>query len=133
MATRYVHTNLIAEDWKRLADFYEEVFGCRPVPPERNQSGAWLERGTGVKGATLRGVHLRLPGYGENGPTLEIYAYAEMKEKPSSAANRLGLGHLAFIVDDVAEVREEVLARRGRDLGAVTETEIEEVGTLKFI
>ena len=133
MATKYVHTNIIASDWKRLADFYKTVFGCRPVPPERNQSGAWLERATGVSGAALRGVHLRLPGYGEHGPTLEIYAYAEMKEKPSPAANRQGLGHLAFSVADVDAVRTEVLARGGRDLGSVTETDIEGVGTLRFV
>jgi predicted enzyme related to lactoylglutathione lyase len=27
-ATRYVHTNLIAADWQRLARFYCDVFGC---------------------------------------------------------------------------------------------------------
>jgi predicted enzyme related to lactoylglutathione lyase len=30
---RYVHTNIVAEDWRRLADFYAKVFGCTPVPP----------------------------------------------------------------------------------------------------
>ena len=49
-------------------------------------------------------MHLRLPGHGETGPTLEIYSYAEMAEKPSPMANRRGLGHLAFAVDDVAEI-----------------------------
>src|SRR5678815_5648625 len=29
---RYVHTNLIARDWRALARFYEDVFGCVPVP-----------------------------------------------------------------------------------------------------
>lgn len=69
---RYVHTNLIAHDWRRLADFYEEHFGCVPVPPERNYSGSTLETGTGVPGATLQGVHLRLPGHGDRGPTLVL-------------------------------------------------------------
>ena len=32
---RYVHTNLIARDWRRLAAFYESVLGCVPVHPER--------------------------------------------------------------------------------------------------
>jgi len=45
---RYVHTNLIAWDWKRLAAFYQDVFGCVPVPPERDLSG---EPGRGL---TLR-------------------------------------------------------------------------------
>ena len=68
---RYVHTNLIARDWRRLARFYQDVFGCVPVPPERNLSGTEMEAGTGVPGARLQGMHLRLPGTGPDGPTLE--------------------------------------------------------------
>ena len=36
VGTKYVHTNLVAHDWKRLATFYIEVFGCKPKPPERD-------------------------------------------------------------------------------------------------
>ncbi len=45
---RYGHTNLIARDWRALASFYESVFGCVVVPPERNFSGPDLEAGTGI-------------------------------------------------------------------------------------
>jgi hypothetical protein len=38
----YVHTNLIAHDWRALAEFYQQVFGCVPVPPERDLSGPLL-------------------------------------------------------------------------------------------
>lgn len=55
---RYGHTNLIARDWRLVAGFYERLFGCVPVPPERHYRGPDLERGTGVPGAALRGVHL---------------------------------------------------------------------------
>ena len=48
---RYGHTNLIARDWRALAAFYEGVFGCVPVPPERDYAGTELEAGTGVKGS----------------------------------------------------------------------------------
>jgi len=36
---KYGHTNLIAKDWRALARFYEEQFGCTPVPPERDFKG----------------------------------------------------------------------------------------------
>src|SRR6185312_4186764 len=72
---RYVHTNVVARDWRALARFYQEVFGCRPVGPERHLSGAELEAGTGIAGARIDGVHLRLPGGGDAGPTLEIFEY----------------------------------------------------------
>ena len=51
---KYVHTNLIARDWRALSRFYEAVFGCTPVPPERNLSGPDIEAGTGVPGARLQ-------------------------------------------------------------------------------
>ena len=70
VGARFGHTNLIARDWQRLARFYIDLFGCEIVPPERDFAGATLEKMTGLDGAHLRGVHLRLPGYGDNGPTL---------------------------------------------------------------
>ena len=41
---KYVHTNIIAQDWKFLSQFYIDVFGCKPVPPERRLSGEWIGR-----------------------------------------------------------------------------------------
>ncbi len=35
MRARYVHTNLIARDWRTLADFYVGVFGCEIAPDAR--------------------------------------------------------------------------------------------------
>lgn len=116
---KYGHTNLIAEDWRSLAGFYEAHFGCVPVPPERDFKGHDLERGTGIPGAELRGAHLRLPGYGTEGPTLEIFNYNILEEKPSVAVNRPGFGHIAFVVDDVATARETVLAAGGRSIGEI--------------
>lgn len=70
---RYGHANLIAKDWKALSRFYRDLFGCVPVPPVRDFKGPDLERGTGPSGAQLRGEHLRLPGHGPDGATLEIF------------------------------------------------------------
>lgn len=119
MIARYVHTNLIARDWRALAGFYQCVFGCVVVPPERDYRGPSLDAGTGLRDAHLAGVHLRLPGGGESGPTLEIYSYDELLERPAAAVNRPGFGHLAFEVDDVRAARDEVLAAGGRAVGEV--------------
>ncbi len=116
---KYAHTNLIAQNWRELARFYQDVFGCVPVPPERHYKGIELERGTGIPGAQLDGVHLCLPGYDENGPTLEIFNYNTLQEKPSTAVNRPGFGHIAFIVDDVAKACAEVLAAGGGSVGEI--------------
>lgn len=132
MVARYAHTNLIARDWRRLATFYTRVFGCTPAGPRRDLRGEWLERASGVKGAALVGQHLRLPGHGEDGPTLEIFQYAKMEEQSTPVANRAGLGHLGFAVDDVAAALARVIAEGGSALGEVVQTEVAGVGTLTF-
>ena len=121
---RYVHTNLIAADWRALARFYETVFGCSRVPPERDLAGPALDAGTGLPAAHLRGVHLRLPGWGEAGPTLEIFTYDSLADRPATAVNRPVLGHLAFSVPDVAAARAAVLAAGGRPVGEVVTVEV---------
>ena len=121
---KYVHTNLIAENWRVLADFYQRLFGCVLVPPERDFSGEKLEAGTGIRGAHLRGAHLRLPGYGDGGPTLEIFEYDPRKPRVQSAVNRPGFGHIAFSVDDVASARAQVFAEGGRTVGEVVTLQV---------
>jgi catechol 2,3-dioxygenase-like lactoylglutathione lyase family enzyme len=116
---RYVHTNLVARDWRSLAQFYQEILGCIPIPPERDYSGTDLEKGTNIPGANLKGAHLCLPGYGPIGPTLEIFQYSELAEEGVKAVNRPGFGHIAFAVDDVREARDEVLSHGGAPVGEV--------------
>ena len=130
---RFVHANLVARDWRRLARFYERVFGCTPVPPERDLAGQWVEDGTGVPGARIRGVHLRLPGWGADGPTLEIFQYNREEERPESAINRPGFAHVAFGVDDVEAAREAVIAAGGGTVGQLVSLAVPGAGTVTFV
>ena len=118
LAAKYVHTNLIAADWRSLAAFYQTVFGCTPVPPERDYSGAQLEALTQLVGAHQRGMHLRLPSCGESGPTLEIFELTPDFET-SRAVQRRGYGHIAFEVPDVQEAQRAVIAAGGSSIGEV--------------
>jgi predicted enzyme related to lactoylglutathione lyase len=118
-SARYVHTNLIARDWRGLAAFYCSVFDCVVVPPERDFSGPLLEAGTGVPGAALQGVHLRLPGGGPDGPTLEVFTYSHLAEGPAPAVNRPGFCHIAFAVPSVPESRARVLQAGGQPVGEI--------------
>jgi glyoxylase I family protein len=132
MPTKYAHTNLIAKDWKRLSAFYKEVFRCVPVPPERDLSGEWLDKATRLSGAHLFGVHLRLPGYGDDGPTLEIFQYGSMAEHPSVKPNTPGFTHIAFAVDDVAATARAVFAHGGSAVGELTGRDVPGMGLLTF-
>jgi catechol 2,3-dioxygenase-like lactoylglutathione lyase family enzyme len=133
LAARFSHTNIIAQDWKRLAEFYQQVFGCTPAPPERNLAGQWVEDATSVPGVQIRGAHLRLPGYGERGPTLEIFQYNHQEQRSATAINRPGLAHIAFVVDDVRAARDAVIAAGGQDWGKIVSVEIPGAGSITFV
>jgi len=130
---KFVHTNLIARDWKKLATFYEQVFGCTPVLPERDLAGQWLDDATRVPNARIRGVHLRLPGYGDAGPTLEIFQYDREEEQPGTAVNRPGFAHIAFAVDDVKAAQAAVIAAGGGTLGERVTVDIPGAGRITFV
>lgn len=130
---RFAHVNLIARDWKRLVEFYQQALGCQPALPERDLSGKWLEAATGVPGAHVRGMHLRLPGHGDQGPTLEVFEYDQQLEGLAPAANRPGFAHVAFAVDDVTAALEAVIAAGGGALGELVSVEIPGAGALSFV
>jgi catechol 2,3-dioxygenase-like lactoylglutathione lyase family enzyme len=130
---QFAHVNLIAQDWRRLAEFYERVFGCTPLPPERDLAGQWLEDSTGVPGAHIWGIHLCLPGSEDsNAPTLEILQYNHERQRPPTAPNRPGWGHIAFSVEDVAAAREAVMAAGGSAVGDPVSVEIAGAGSITF-
>jgi predicted enzyme related to lactoylglutathione lyase len=130
---KYVHTNLIARDWKRLVRFYREVFGCEPRGPERDLSAAWLDKVNSVPNVRLRGVHLRLPGYENDGPTLEIFSYDQFIERGLPKANECGFGHIAFAVDDVDKALEAVTAAGGSAVGEIATGEVKGAGLIRLV
>jgi catechol 2,3-dioxygenase-like lactoylglutathione lyase family enzyme len=119
---RFGHVNVTSRDWRRLATFYTEVFGCELVPPERDIRSADLDAATGLHDAHLTGAHLRLPGYGAAGPTIEIFSYDELQPNPGTEVARAGWGHIAFQVPNVPAAVEAVQAAGGGRVGAVITT-----------
>jgi catechol 2,3-dioxygenase-like lactoylglutathione lyase family enzyme len=130
---RFAHTNIVSINWKKLVDFYVKTFNCTVVPPIRNQSGDWLERGTGLKNAQLEGAHLLLPGHGEDGPTLEIYQYSNIENQEAILPNKRGFGHIAFEVESVEEICQSLEQNGGEKFGKITKRVIEGVGEITFI
>jgi catechol 2,3-dioxygenase-like lactoylglutathione lyase family enzyme len=118
-SARFGHVNLTGADWRRLAEFYRDLFGLEVVPPERDYRGPDLDRATGIRGAHLEGAHLRLPGLGADGPTLEIYQYDTVEAGRPPRADRAGWGHIAFQVHDVPAALDACKAAGGGQLGEV--------------
>ena len=84
--------------------FRMAMFGCEVVPPERHDSDADLEAGTGIPDSTRSGVHLRLPWPGLGGPMREISTYSRPADRDVPKVNRPGLTHLAFQMTSAAEL-----------------------------
>lgn len=131
--TVYTHTNIVARDPERLAAFYVEVFECAESGPRRHLEGDGLERGMGLAGAVVDGVHLLLPGHGENGPTLEIFKLDDLAPATGGAPNRPGLRHLAFSVEEIEVTLSKLLAAGGQKLGEIAEARVEGVGSADFV
>lgn len=137
MKIRLAHVSITAGNLKTLAAFYENALGFVPARAEMSFSGEWLAKGTGVPGAAIKRIHLRLPGAGGEGPLLEIIEYAEPgEENTPPAANRTGLSHIAFETESVKELQTRydlVLEHGGGGLGGITEKEIEGLGVVTFV
>ncbi len=132
MKTKYVHTNIVAKDWKRLAKFYVDVFGCRPLPPERDARGQWVDEVTALEKAHVRGMHLSLPGWGKGGPTLEIFQYDDEVAAEAKTPNLEGFAHIAFSVDDVEACVEAVMRNGGGLVGKIVRTRISGAGDIRL-
>ena len=133
MEIKFSHVNLICRDWRKLADFYVSVLGCRPLPPERDLEGDWVDRLTGLKDARINGIHLLLPGYEETGPTLEIFGYNRIVLNENKAINLEGYGHTAFVVSDVEKKLEQILENGGSLVGELIEAEVRGAGKGKIV
>jgi predicted enzyme related to lactoylglutathione lyase len=62
---------------------------------------------------------MRLPGYGDSGPTIEIFNYNFLENRSETAPNRPGYGHVAFMVNDVAEAQKAVIQAGGHEFGEI--------------
>ena len=130
---KFAHTNIITNDWKKLADFYINVFDCKPLYPERDLKGNWLDKATKIENAHITGIHLALPGYENNSPTLEIFQYDNNLDNLEGFTNRKGFGHIAFKVDNVQEILNKLIQNGGTQLGEVIETEVANAGRIIFV
>lgn len=128
----FSHVNIVSSNWKKLAQFYIDVFDCKPVYPERDLSGKWIDSLTKITDAHLKGIHLKLPGYNE-GPTLEIFEYNKIEQTESNLINESGFRHIAFHVDDVVQMLQKLIAAGGKPYGELVEKYFEGLGMLRVV
>ena len=132
MGVRFYHVGIVAADPLRLGRFYVEVFDCEDLGVRHDVSGAELAQGMGVPAAEIKGLDLRLPGFGEGGPILEIFSLADAARRRGEVA-QTGLMHIAFSVDDVHATLDRVVAEGGSRLGDIAQLRVDGVGVATMV
>lgn len=130
---KFTHINIVAQDWQKLADFYCTVFNCEKIYPERDLKGKWIDKITNISKVHIKGIHLKVPGYGNEGPTIEIFQYNKTIESPGKKINQPGFAHIAFAVDDVELYLSKILKAGGGQIGEIVRKEIDNVGTIELV
>jgi len=76
---------------------------------------------------------MRVPGHGENGPTIEIITASENGEDSPKRLTRPGFAHVAFEVDDVEAKRNQIKQLGGADYGDLVTIDIAGAGLLTLL
>ena len=113
--SKLLHVNINAKDWKKVVAFYEEVFGCVQIPPEKKISGDYAAELTGLEGADIEGMTLGFPE-DPDGTQLEIFQY-NIQDESGKTINLCGLGHIAISVKGINEVTEKLIQCGGGYIG----------------
>ncbi len=115
--SKLLHVNINAKDWKKVAAFYEEVFGCTRILPEKAIAGDYAKQLTGLDGADIGGITLAFPD-DPDGCQLEIFQYNIQDDTAPGTINMTGLGHIAIDVEDIEVTTEKLLAAGGSFVGS---------------
>jgi glyoxylase I family protein len=111
MITKLNHANVIVSDLERSKKFYTEILGLEVLMATEIDE-AQFAKGVGISGAKVKGAFLQVPGT----PTvIEMFEYTAPHRSKDLAHDRLpsdvGIGHLAFEVDELDAVYERLKVR----------------------
>jgi catechol 2,3-dioxygenase-like lactoylglutathione lyase family enzyme len=117
--TGFVHVGLVVEDLDETVRFLSVLgFDCgRPG----TFGGEWIDRIIGLEGATVEVVMARGPDGGDVFEVVRFRSPSAGAQEPAPAANRPGLRHVAFTVDDLRGVVDRVRAAGWETVGEIVD------------
>jgi catechol 2,3-dioxygenase-like lactoylglutathione lyase family enzyme len=104
--TNFVHVGLVVEDLDETVRFLA-LLGLDCGEPGV-LSGEWIDRIIGLENVTVEVVMARAPDGSDIFEVVRFHAPSAGAQEPAPAANRPGLRHIAFTVDDVRGVVDRV-------------------------
>jgi len=119
--TGFVHIGLVVEDLEETVRFLALLgFDCgRPGV----FGGEWIDRIIGLENATVEVVMARAPDGSDVFEVVRFRSPSVGAGEPAPAANRPGLRHVAFKVDDVRAVVDHVRAAGWDTVGEIVDFE----------
>jgi catechol 2,3-dioxygenase-like lactoylglutathione lyase family enzyme len=104
--TNFVHVGLVVEDLDEAVRFLTLLgFDCGEPG---TFSGEWIDRIIGLENVTVELVMARAPDGSDMFEVVRFHSPSAGAHEPAPAANRPGLRHIAFKVDDVGGVVDRV-------------------------
>lgn len=108
-----LHFSFTVSDIERSVDWYTRVLGLELVH-RQHQENAYTELLVGIPGVSLEVAQFRLPSskplYSSHMLELIQYSSGGDAATPDLPTNRVGVAHLALLVDDIHERYERMLS-----------------------
>jgi catechol 2,3-dioxygenase-like lactoylglutathione lyase family enzyme len=119
--TSFVHIGLVVEDLDETVRFLSLLgFNCGKPGVH---GGGWIDRIIGLENATVEVVMARGPDGSDIFEVVRFRSPAAGAQEAAPAANRPGLRHVAFTVDDVRGVVDRVRAAGWETVGEIVDFE----------
>src|SRR6478609_8684304 len=119
--TDFVHIGLVVEDLDETVRFLALLgFDCSEPGVS---SGEWIGRIIGLENVTVEVVMARAPDGTDMFEVVRFQSPSAGAQEPAPAANRPGLRHVAFKVDDVRAVVDRVRAAGWDTVGEIVDFE----------
>ena len=119
--TDFVHIGLVVEDLDETVRFLR-LLGLHCGEPAR-LGGEWIDRIIGLEDATVEVVMARAPDGSDVFEVVRFHSPSAGRGEPAPAANRPGLRHVAFTVDDVRGVVDRVRQAGWDTIGEIVDYE----------
>ena len=103
------HVNVVVSDIERSALFYAQVLGLRRGF-ERLLEGAWIDEITSLRGVRARCLFLESEDGGARLELLQFLSPPSLQLKGHGSPHAIGARHVAWAVEDVAQVLERLRA-----------------------
>jgi catechol 2,3-dioxygenase-like lactoylglutathione lyase family enzyme len=111
------HIGVVVDDLEAATEFFLDI-GLE-LDGEGSIEGEWVGKIIGLEGVHTDVVYVRTPGGSGKLELIKFRSPPDMEGPHALAANRLGIRHLAFLVDDLDTVLDTLRSKRIETIGTV--------------